>query len=97
MREVQNVAQEMHGDWKQAEVNAAHEAIMDGLQCKDDPYKRMDGGIKVMAGRGVYKSGDSVTVNNIALNLHDMPANWRDQFFFDDDDVRDIEARQTQD
>lgn len=56
----------------------ALDAIRDGLKSDKDPYKRMGGGIRVMAGIGEFKQ-DTINVN-VLQRIENVPPELRGRF-----------------
>lgn len=76
---LRKATESLGASWKTAQISKAIEAVNAGLDCKDDPYKRMDGGIKVLTGQQVYKTADASTTLNIFYNTQDLPRDWYSQ------------------
>jgi len=69
------------------------EAIRDGLKAKSDPFKRMQGGIRVMQGIGEFKP-DQINVA-VLQRIENVPAELRDRFLTStaEDEGQVIEAQ----
>lgn len=67
----------VEGDWKQELKEKSIEAIYDGLDCTESPYKRADLGVKVMKGIGEFRADSVVQLNNLVQNT---PPEWQDRY-----------------
>src|SRR5678815_5712261 len=60
----------LSSDWKAGVKEKAVSAVTQGLDCKDDPYKRGELGNKVLVGLGEFKSGQDV---NVGIQVNACP------------------------
>lgn len=59
-------------------TNKAYDAVNDGLDCTDDPYKRASLGVQVLKGVGEFENDTSkVQINNF---VQAIPSEWRERY-----------------
>lgn len=73
-KDLQQAMEEVHQDYRKSQALLALSAVNKGLVCEDDPYKAMEGGIKVLKGLGLYAPDQQ---NQIAILLNNMPQDMR--------------------
>src|SRR5689334_18775942 len=80
------------GEWRktlyETMIPESVSAVRSSINDSEDVHKAATTAMQHLKAVGVVQ-GD-VTVTNIVINVHDMPANWRDKFSFSEEDVRDI-------
>lgn len=89
-KRMQATAQKLSERWREEQIEIAVDAVNCGLVDDSDSYKRMNGGIQVLKGLGVYAPDQQgVTVNQLIATL---PAKLKAEF---DEDERDgLESRE---
>jgi hypothetical protein len=70
VRAVKAASKAAFGDWRTQHAQLADDAIKAGLRDSTDNYKRMNGGIQVMKGLGLY---DKEQENHIAIIAASLP------------------------
>ena len=86
MQAVKKVADSgLPSDWRSTMRLKAVDAVTQGLDCKDDPYKRGELGNKALIGLGEFKAGDQVSVNVLVNQISGLPEDWQNRYLAADD------------